>query len=75
MRQKPIKRWTPVNSWDELPQVMGVEDLCKVLRISKNTALKYLSDGRIAAIKMDRAWRIDKDAVKAYLRGERGDVA
>lgn len=67
-----VKRWTRVASWDEVPQVMGVSDLMRVLQISKPTALKYLNEGIIPAAKAGREWRIDRDAVRAFLRsGER----
>lgn len=65
-----VKRWTQITSWNDLPQVIGVKDLMRLLRISETTALKYLREGKIAAVKMDKAWRIDKDAVKEFLKGE-----
>ena len=68
-----IKRWTDVKSWDELPQVIGMSELCMVLRITRPTALKYLRERKIAAVKMDKDWRIDKDAVREFLKG--GNVA
>lgn len=69
-----VRRWTNITSWDSVPQVLDVPGLMRLLRISKPTALKYLADGRISAVRMDRGWRIDKDAVKAFLQGKE-DVA
>ena len=66
-----VKRWTRVASWDEVPQVMGVSELMRVLQISKPTALRYLADGIIPAAKVGREWRIDRDAVRAFLAGGR----
>lgn len=64
-----VKKWTQITSWDDLPQVIGVRDLMRLLRISETTALKYLREGRLPAVKAGKEWRIDKDAVKEFLRG------
>ena len=65
-----VKRWTVVKDWDELPQVIGVKELMQLLRIGETTALKYLNEGKIPAVKAGKTWMIDKDAVKAFLKGE-----
>ena len=64
-----VKRWNVITSWDRVPQVIGVQELMVLLRISKPTALKYLREGLIPAVKAGKEWRIDKDAVKAFLAG------
>lgn len=65
-----IRRWTEITSWDDLPQVIGVQHLMRLLRISETTALKYLREGRIPAAKACGTWLIDKDAVREFLKGE-----
>ena len=70
-----VKKWTHVTSWDTVPQVLDVAQLMTLLRISKPTALRYLAEGRIPAVRMGKEWRIDKDAVKAFLQGKEQVVA
>lgn len=65
-----VRRWTSITSWDAVPQVLNVAQLMSLLRISKPTALRYLAEGRIPAVRMGKEWRIDKDAVKAFLQGK-----
>jgi len=72
---KGIKKWSRVTSWEDVPQVLDVDWLMRLLRISKPTALKYLADGRIPARKVGNQWRIDKDAVRVYLRGDGEEAA
>lgn len=63
-----LKKWTKVTDWDQIDQVMTIQQLCTVLRISMPTALNLLSSGKIPAQKVGNQWRIDKDAVMEYLR-------
>ena len=64
-----IKKWTTVKSWEDLPQVISVNELMQLMRICETTALKYLKEGKIPAAKAGKTWMIDKDAVKEFLKG------
>jgi excisionase family DNA binding protein len=56
-----------VTDWDSLPQVLTLTELCAVLRVSRALAVRMIERGEIAARKVGREWRIDKDALIAYL--------
>lgn len=45
---------------DDLPDVLTVTQLAKVLRISKNTAYKLVREGRIRIKRLGRIIRISK---------------
>ncbi len=54
---------------EEYKDVLTVEDLCKILRIGKNSAYKLLKNGLISNIKIKRKYIIPKTAVISYLNG------
>lgn len=65
-----VKKWTNVTDWDAVDAVLDVQGLCAVLKISEKTALGLLNKGDIKARRVGgRQWRIDKEAVRAYLNG------
>ena len=58
---------TPITSYSDLPLVLHVKDLAKVLSISQNTAYALVRSGQIRSIRTGRIYRIPKDALIEYL--------
>ena len=50
----------------EYPDVLNMDDLCKLLVVSKKTAYKLLKDGEIGCIKVGREYRIAKAHLLTY---------
>ena len=46
---------------------MGVKDVACLLGVHTNTVKKMLQDGRLPAVKVGRAWRVQRKAVRAML--------
>lgn len=55
----------PVNQG---PEYLTSDDLCKTLRIHRNTALSLLNSGEIeGAFRIVREWRIPRGAIEKYV--------
>ena len=54
---------------DNLPDVLTVTQLAKVLRISKNTAYKLIREGRIRIKRLGRIIRISKHDLIIFVNG------
>jgi excisionase family DNA binding protein len=59
-------------SCEELPLSLRVEDLMHILGIGRNSAYALVQTGRIRSIKIGRQLRIPKDALIAFLEGNKG---
>ena len=55
-----------ITSFENLPLVLHVKDLAKVLSISQNTAYALVRSGQIRSIRTGRTYRIPKDAIIEY---------
>jgi len=51
----------------DYPDVMTISQMCEILGISTKTGYKLLKEGRIAAMKVGRAYRIPKLHLLDYL--------
>ena len=47
--------------------ILTVDELCKVLKIGKNTAYTLLKSGEIKSVKIGRVYKIPKRNVIAYI--------
>lgn len=56
-----------LNNYDD---VLGVQDLCKILHIGRNTAYRYLNSNLIRNRKVDNKYFILKSAVIDFLNEE-----
>ena len=56
-----------ITSFENLPLVLHVKELAKVLSISQNTAYTLVRSGQIRSIRTGRIYRIPKDALIKYL--------
>ena len=52
----------------DYPDILDVEQMAKLLRVSKKTAYKVLNENRIAYIRIGHQYRIPKTNVLRYLR-------
>ena len=55
------------SSVDELPLVMCVPQLAKLLGIGRNAAYEIVNSGRIRSVKIGRTIRIPKSAVIEFI--------
>lgn len=46
--------------FDEYPDIVGIEELCEMLKIGKNTAYKLINDNMIFSIRIGRIIKIPK---------------
>lgn len=51
----------------EYKDVVSVDELCRMLKISKNTAYNLIHDGQIKAVRIGRQYRIPKKNIIKYL--------
>lgn len=51
----------------DYPDVMSIEQMCEVLRISTKTGYRILRDGKVESIKVGRSYRIAKAHLLTYL--------
>ena len=51
----------------EYPDVLNIEQMCEILKISTKTGYRLLKDGQIQNLKIGRAYRIPKAHLVAYL--------
>ena len=46
-----------------MPEIMTTKELAKYLKLHEVTICKFAAEGRIPAIRIERVWRFDKDAI------------
>ncbi len=49
---------------------LTVDELCELLKIGQNAAYSLLNGGHIKAFRNGRTWRIPKESVVEFLRGQ-----
>ena len=52
---------------NEIALVLTVEDLARILAISKNTAYELVRSRQIRSVKIGRTYRIPRSALQEYL--------
>ena len=57
-------------SIDEIPLVMTVEDLGKVLIIGRSTAYKLVRSGKLKTFRVEKQIRISRDSLIEYIKQE-----
>ena len=53
-----------------MKNLLDVEDLAKYLKLQKQTIYNWLSQRKIAGIKMGGVWRFDKKEIDKWLRSQ-----
>lgn len=56
-----------INREQELPLVLSVEEMAKILRIGRNTAYGLVQAGQVRSIRVGRVIRIPREALWEYL--------
>ena len=51
----------------EYPDVMDIEQVCRVLRISTKTGYRLIAKGKLPSLKVGRSYRIPKIYLLSYL--------
>lgn len=52
---------------EEYEDILTVEETCQTLRMGYNAMYELLNSSKLKAYRNGRAWRIPKEAVKAYI--------
>jgi len=50
--------------------IFNTQEACLYLKISRPTYLKYITTGKIKAKKIGRGWKVFKDELDRFIRGE-----
>jgi len=50
--------------------ILNTQEACIYLDISRPTYLKYITTGKIKAQKIGRGWRVIKDELDRFIRGD-----
>lgn len=48
-------------------ELITVDELCELLRISHNAAYRILSSGQLDCFKIGRVWKIPRESVNDYI--------
>jgi excisionase family DNA binding protein len=54
---------------DTTIKVYTVQEVMEILKLSQNTVLTMLKDGRLKGVKIGRFWRISEENLRAFLNG------
>ena len=52
---------------NDYPDVLTIEQMCAILKVSTKTGYKLLNDNKITCIKVGRAYRVPKVHILSYL--------
>lgn len=63
------KRMRPYYGWDQMPVLLTVPEAANLLRISEQGLRTILREGKLPALKIGRAWRVERDAVRRLMEG------
>ena len=50
--------------------ILNTQEACQYLKISRPTFLKYITSGKIKAQKIGRGWRVFKNELDRFIRGD-----
>lgn len=56
-----------ITSFEQLPLVLSVEELARVLHIGKNSAYDLIRSGKIRSARIGHQIRVPKTALQAFL--------
>lgn len=51
-------------------KVYTLDEVAKILSLSKRTLYTYVKEGRLEAVKVGKSWRVRKDQLDAFLEGK-----
>ena len=58
--------------YNEISDLITIDELCDVLSIGRNAAYKLLNNKTIPAFRIGRVWKIPKEGLHAFIRREAG---
>ena len=53
---------------NDYTDLLTVEELCDLLKISQTAAYRLLSSGQLRCFRLGRIWRIPRECVNEYIR-------
>lgn len=53
-----------------VPELYGVADMAKAIGVSDRTVMRYIVTGTLKCYKVGGKWKITKENLERYLRGE-----
>lgn len=53
-------------NWDEVPLIMGIQELSQLTGYNQNTLKLYCAKGMLPAYKLGKEWRINKEDYKEW---------
>lgn len=60
---------------EEKPDILNVEEVAELLRVSNQTVYNMIKDGRLKANKVGREWRFPIEEVKSLMSGRKVSIA
>lgn len=54
-----------------MSRLIDIDELAQYLKLKKQTIYNWLSDGKIAGIKVGGVWRFDRKDIDAWLKTKR----
>jgi len=54
-----------------MSRLIDIDELAQYLKLKKQTIYNWLSDGKIAGIKVGGVWRFDRREIEAWLKTKR----
>jgi excisionase family DNA binding protein len=57
---------------DKLPDVVTIRQLAEFLQVSKRTIQRAITSGKLKAFKVERDWRIEKEAIIKWINLSKG---
>jgi len=55
---------------DKLPDILTIKQLAEFLQVNSRTIQRAITNGELKAFKVARDWRIEKDAVIRWIKGD-----
>ena len=57
-----------------MSNLLTLREVCKRLKLHENTVREYINEGKIAAIKFDRVWRVEEKDLEEFVRARKQKV-
>ena len=53
---------------DANKKLYTLEEVSKIVMVTRRTLYKYINDGKLDAVKIGREWRVSEDSLNDFLR-------
>jgi excisionase family DNA binding protein len=50
-------------------EMYTIRDVCEKLKVNQRSVYRWITEGRLEAVKIGRVWRISEPALKAFIAG------